>query len=177
MITTALRIVKFGRWGVRLNDKDKGFYLVPKSDLADAFDSLTEKRWYERIDPELSQVQAGSAAFDIKKTVLDASAILAQHGIAEQEWVNTLLSGFAWSPQGTVARLDCTVKSHRPYGQVALRPLHASCHHPCSSIMKFIAEESREILRGAHWLLRDTDDLLHKLFFVGSSARVPHHAD
>lgn len=72
------------------------------------------------------------------------------HGIRHCRWSLTSVVG-------------CTIKTHKPPGDVSLRIIHRSSSHPFKPGMRFVAHKIRGILEKHQHLLRDSDHLLSQI--------------
>ena len=66
-------------------------------------------------------------------------------------------------PEHLISTLDINVKSHKPEGEVAMRPIHSSAGHPFAPGMRFVSNVINEKLKDCSHILRDSDDLISKL--------------
>eukprot|EP00959_Pyramimonas_sp_CCMP1952_P163693 3422108-Pyramimonas_sp.AAC.1 len=62
-----------------------------------------------------------------------------------------------------ISRLKCTVKTHKPAGEVELRAIHASTGSPLTGGMRYVSSLLRPFLARQPHILRDSQDLLHQL--------------
>ena len=77
---------------------------------------------------------------------------------------------YASVPHRLIPRLSVTMKSHKPVGNVKLRPIHSSVSHPFAGAMRFLARELQTSISHAAHIIRDSDDMIHNI----RSIRVRH---
>ena len=68
--------------------------------------------------------------------------------------------------RGFFAKVQCTIKTHKPQGKVVARPIHASVNHPFAPAMRWIASLITTKLRSYSHLVLDSSDLVHKLKYL-----------
>lgn len=170
LLILAFTWLRIGTYGALPTDKDGGYSLILKHDLAREQEKLMLKTWYEPVHNH-REVETGALAFDVKDCIRRASRILARDSAysngtefndARSGWERSLASVFvAKSAKFKLINiLDNTLKTHKPDGSVALRPIHVASSHPCKKIMTFCAAELRSHLNSISYLPKDTDAVL-----------------
>ena len=137
------------------NDKDGGFSLAKKQQVQDAqmeilrtdvYQECTGRDYcYQRCVTLLKEMAAGIARHE------------RDHGMYSEVMKPAYNSGT------TVAVLQCTVKTHKESGRVAMRPIHAMPSYLYQTAGKWLGLQLRQRLgKVARHLLRDSADLVER---------------
>ena len=150
---------------VRLSDKDGCCVLIPKHNLVSGLlaqiRSSSSYRSHVVHDDFAVRMSSGYV-----KCVNDL--LLRETDVLSDESLVSLKSALykVWRVKGhggLIARIDATIKTHKPQGEVEPRLLHTSKYHPFKPLLKYYAEQLKFSLRQFPFLLRDTPDFLQKL--------------
>lgn len=167
----AINTLKKGRWGIVPTDKDGGWCLVDKYVLADEQFAIMSKPWYMEVPRAPMLIEDVMCEF--AAACKDAIHTL----MWDEDESKSLLRALLAPCKGTAPKLICTLKStiktHKPPGMVAFRPIHAAGGSPFTSAMKMCKHLLTEGLGRQRHLLKDSMEV--KSLVAG--LRVPSSAD
>ena len=83
--------------------------------------------------------------------------------IEDPHIVRSLLSSIRHTNTRFVSSILCTVKMHKPDGEVGLRILHSSVKHMFVPGMKLISHFLKPAIKTVPCLVRDSDDLIRRM--------------
>ena len=154
-VYAALKWLQRNRMKSALSDKDGVFVLVTN----DVYESLKSdqlnKVWYERIAPDYmskhSLVQAASSIIsNLSKFV---SPVI----------INDMRSSVFDTSSRHTCRWGCTIKTHKPAGEVCARPLHSSVGHLLGGLSAWIDLVLSSILLKKSFVSRSSKHVLESL--------------
>ena len=65
--------------------------------------------------------------------------------------------------RGVVAKMQFTIKTHKPQSKIVPRPIHSTINNPFSAAMRWVAGELRTWLKSKPYLLKDSQQLAQEL--------------
>ena len=152
-----LLYLKRGSVGALPTDKDGGFVILPKLEIQRQFRILVQKDTYKSVHKD----------FEKSKDLFIEYARLVQY-ILVQNQRQYMAKGYAkrrleHRRKGAISKMKAIVKSNKPAGEVALRPIHATPGSPLNPGMKWLASMLRPKLEELPHLLKNTEALIKHL--------------
>ena len=138
----SLKWLRDSGYAVVPTDKDGGYCLVPGWYMVNAHQEILNKSWYEEFPIE-------SLPSRVEQDPSFASII-----------TKSLRCG---NESGLVRKLDVTVKSHKPRGDVSFRNIHAGGVYPFAGLEAWLSHRLKDRLQNLPHLLKNTDGLVRLL--------------
>eukprot|EP00438_Fugacium_kawagutii_P033550 Skav211084 [mRNA] locus=scaffold2002:133662:134778:- [translate_table: standard] len=152
----AIRWLQQSPWSVVPTDKDGGYCLVNKKHLSVAHQEILAKPWYAPYPTNL---------FPGFRTLAKKYSKLSRQ-VADLEASSGMARAMRQSLKGgerhLVRKLNVTVKSHKPAGQVAFRNIHGGMCYPFSGLGAWLAHNLQSLRKIPH-ILRNSGDLVTQL--------------
>jgi hypothetical protein len=156
LVRYSLQELRRCKWTPVLTDKDGGFALIEKEQLwalkLAAMNGPGYKvvYWHSKLEEE---------AYD---QYFYAARALATK-LEDRALLPALVHDRFHLKAGVIAKLGCTLKTHKPPGKVKIRPLHCGYQHCMKPGMRYIASILRRALKLQDHVLRDSQHLLGQL--------------
>jgi hypothetical protein len=172
VVTLGLKIIAGSQYAVVKSDKDGGFVLLAKTDLAFELQRLVNDRSrYQPVNGSLDTL-ALETADEFNRIVAEAVDSLGLDFQKRRALMVKLLSPWRLRAQYLAARLKATVKTHKDPGNVSFRALHAQVSSPYESTMRFLVLLMKPIIRTIPHLMHSSAQVVKAI----SALHVPHDA-
>ncbi len=145
------------KWAALPSDKCGGFVLVELDTLHQVQMSLLCGPWYSEFGPDCAEQTWRSLVPQYRricKKVLE---------LDDRVTYAVLFSSLDTGSKGLASTLIHTVKTHKPPGSVAFRPVHASGNHCFTGLMAWISLVLDCALQKYRHLLQSSDDFLDRI--------------
>jgi len=167
-----MRLFRESQLGILLSDKDAGFVTMPKSDVTKVMQTIVDGNSYRPHTLTLdilseywqryAEVCQGVAHIFHPTVGLEGPSRNDAVG-SRNRLYKALMSDSHVDKWQMVSRLDATIKSHKPQGEVVPRAIHASVRHPFLPGERFLARKIRENMVGLGHLLKDSGDFVAQI--------------
>ena len=139
-------------------DKDGGFCLMLREDVSSLQVELLSGPWYSPVGcNHLSLSWQGSIVPQYNAICKEIVAV------DPSTPISILTRSLGFGPKRAVSRLIHTVKTHKPVGKVALRPVHSSSSHSFLGLMSWVTMILTDILARFKHLVKSSDELISRL--------------
>ena len=165
VVRLGFQMLADSRWCLALTDKDGGYALCDRAALTETINATLDSSFYEK---------AFVTEHKIHSIVDDFAGIvrwLEEH-TNDSKLSSAILSSVRAGSSRLHSRVLCTVKTHKPPGDVGLRIIHSSVRNMFIPAMRYISSLLRPYLESYEHLVRDSDHLLCQMskIVVPSSA-------
>ena len=137
VVKIALQALSRGAFCALPTDKDGGFCLVEKSDVADARSKNFARANYVRVEASESSI-VEETWVDYKNLVIKETSHLQLEADDVRSLRSVLLSPWSAFSASLIGKLKFNVKTHKSAGDVSFRPIHSNTKSPLGAAMKFI---------------------------------------
>ena len=151
-----LKLLSHSPWCLAPTDKDGGYALTERAALKQAIQKSMAADLYSSAIIYDGGIEAIVEDYrHLVDWVVDVTR--------DAELARALLSSIRRGNRRLVCSILCTVKTHKPDGEVGLRILHSSVKHMFVPAMKYISHLLRPAIQSIPALVRDSDDLIAKM--------------
>ena len=156
VVKWGLDILVKGSYGTLPCDKDGGFCILGKTAILDMkLECLASSKYKEVL---CSEVTLENAFYMYAAACQDVVEILGDDSL-----LRPLTSGIKYGVCAMKSKLACTIKSHKPDGEVVPRPIHCSHNNPMLPGMKWVASKIKPVLKATTCILKNSRQLLDEL--------------